>query len=376
MNQQQRTVLFDRHVNLGARMVPFGGWEMPVQYPEGILQEHLATRRNAGLFDVSHMGRFIVGGREALPFLQHVLTNNAEALEPGESQYTLIPDADGGAIDDAYLYRFFEDSYLLVVNAANRQKDWVHLQSIKAQFKDVILEDHTDAMAMISLQGPLSKSILLRLDSSTVLPEPQRNALSVTSINGTTVWLARTGYTGEPLCFEIFVSSDHAVSIWDALIEKGAVPVGLGARDTLRLEAGLPLYGHELGKNPDGGPIPIFSISLARFAVSFSSLKGNFIGKAALQRQFRALDAIMNRRDDNTDALPGRVRTVTLLDKGIARSGAPVFFKDRPVGYITSGTMVPCWRFEGNGVGAVITDDTDRRAVGLAMIDSPYTGRG
>jgi aminomethyltransferase len=141
----QRTPLHGRHIELGGQMVNFGGWEMPVQYTAGILQEHLATRRRAGLFDVSHMGRFIVGGRDALPFLQYVLTNNAAALEVGRGQYTMIPAEDGGALDDAYLYRFFEDSYLLVVNAANRQQDWEHLNEARGAFQGVTLSDRTGA---------------------------------------------------------------------------------------------------------------------------------------------------------------------------------------------------------------------------------------
>ena len=155
-----RTVLYPRHVALGAQIVDFGGWEMPVQYATGILTEHLATRRGAGLFDVSHMGRFYISGEDAVPLLQHALTNNAAALEPGESQYTILADDSGGAIDDAYLYRFFDDSFLLVVNAANRKKDWIHLQTLGAEFKDVAMEDRTRDMAMLSLQGPQSKAII------------------------------------------------------------------------------------------------------------------------------------------------------------------------------------------------------------------------
>ena len=145
MSELKRTVLHDRHVSLGAKMVEFGGWEMPVFYPTGIVEEHLATRKSAGLFDVSHMGRFIIRGAGALAFLQHVLTNNAEAIDPRitGAQYTLIPNERGGAVDDAYLYRFVKDEYLLVVNAANREKDWAHLQGHLNDFKDVELVDRT-----------------------------------------------------------------------------------------------------------------------------------------------------------------------------------------------------------------------------------------
>ncbi len=212
------------HLGHGIKMVEFGGWEMPIQYPEGIVSEHLTTRRKAGLFDVSHMGRFIIAGDDALPFLQYVLTNNAAALEVGESHYTLIQNETGGALDDAYLYRFVEDSYLLVVNASNRRKAWVHFQSHAKQFKDVRLKDTTFDLAMVSLQGPDSKKILEELMTSGHLPEPARNVLSILYINDTKILTARTGYTGEPICFELFFDVDMAVDIWRLLIEKGASP--------------------------------------------------------------------------------------------------------------------------------------------------------
>lgn len=160
MQQIQKTVLYDQHVSLGAQMVEFGGWMMPIQYPPGIIQEHLATRKRAGLFDVSHMGRCAIRGKHALAFLQHVLSNNAAALDVGKSQYTVILNERGGAIDDAYLYRFTEDEYLLVVNAANRGKNWEHFQSQLKAFEQVEIIDQTSALSMLSLQGPLSKEIL------------------------------------------------------------------------------------------------------------------------------------------------------------------------------------------------------------------------
>ncbi len=365
-----RTALYPRHIDLGAQIVDFGGWEMPVQYPGGILKEHLATRRQAGIFDVSHMGRFLVGGTEALTFLQHALTNNAAALEPGESQYTLLADDEGGAIDDAYLYRFIEDQFLLVVNAANREKDWSHLQGLKSDFKAVTLEDHTRDISMISLQGPQSKVILSDIIGEDALPEPQRNALATAQYGPHELSIARTGYTGEPLCFELFIPTAGAIDLWNTLLEKGATPIGLGARDTLRLEAGLPLYGHELGEDPEGNPIPIFAISLARFAVSFSSLKGDFIGKSALAKQYNALQTVIAQEEGDISALPHRVRPVELIGKGIARAGAEVQYLDQPAGHVTSGTMVPLWTFEGHGLESRMQEKSERRAIGLALIDS------
>ncbi len=370
MTELQKTVLHDVHQELGATMVDFGGWHMPVQYPDGILQEHLMTRCGAGIFDVSHMGRFVFSGTGALAFLQRVLTNNAAALDGGQSQYTMIPDADGGAIDDAYLYRFREEEYLLVVNAANREKDWDHLRHSISQFSDVQMEDRSADLAMISLQGPQAKVLLQALLTGGALPEPEKNALSLGLIGPTEVWLARTGYTGEPLGFELFVPSAQAASVWQALVDKGATPVGLGARDTLRLEAGLPLYGHELGQDIDDRTIPIYACGLARFAVSFSEVKGDFIGREALAKQFEAWEGIRKQDYTRVADLPRMVMPIAMTGKGIARAGNLVYRGDKPVGYVTSGTMVPYWLFEGQGIASRRTDQKGRRAIGLALIDS------
>ncbi len=257
-----RTPFHAQHVAAGARMVDFGGWDMPVQYPTGIIAEHLATRGGAGLFDVSHMGRFVLRGPGSAAFLQHVLTNNAEALDLLQAQYTMVPTETGGAVDDAYLYRFAADEYLLVVNASNRHKDWDHFHDHLAHFPDVEMTDETGEIAMVALQGKTSRDILGGMIESGALPEPLRNELSVATLrlpgDGRLVEarIARTGYTGEPVAFELFTPAHDGPALWDALVAAGAVPVGLGARDTLRLEAGLPLYGHELGTDPDGARDP------------------------------------------------------------------------------------------------------------------------
>lgn len=369
-DELKQTVFHDRHLALNATMVDFGGWHMPVQYQSGILQEHLATRNQAGLFDVSHMGRFIISGPGALDFLQHVLSNNAAGLEVNESQYTMIPNKSGGAVDDAYLYRFFEDEYLLVVNASNRDKDWQHFQQVLEAFDGVQLTDKTAELAMISLQGPQAKAIMEGIIETGRLPEPMRNQLSTATIKGTQVLIARTGYTGEPLCFELFVTRADAVVLWDLLCERGAVPIGLGARDTLRLEAGLPLYGHELGLDPEGNEIPIFACPLARFAVSLSPLKAEFIGKAALTRQFEAFQKIVKRDYSRIEDLPRIIMPVVLTGKGVARAGNKVFANGQCAGFITSGTVVPYWEFGGEGIDSRITSQTARRAITLALLDS------
>jgi len=364
-----RTVFYPCHLELGATMTEFGGWDMPLQYPAGILQEHLATRKRAGLFDVSHMGRFIVRGDEALAFLQHVLANNAASLDVGLGQYTMIPNEAGGIIDDAYLYRFVEDEFLLVVNASNREKDWDHLENECKRFPQTTMMDRTHEVAMLSLQGPLAREVLSGIILGD-LPEPMRNALSIVEIDGVRVLLARTGYTGEPICFELFIEREDAVRVWELLTGNGAVPIGLGARDSLRLEAGLPLYGHELGLDPEGEEIPAFASDLSRFAVSFSTLKGDSIGRGPLEEQFEALKNIMNEDFADIGALPRRILLLELAGRGITRSGDKVFKCDKHVGYVTSGTMVPYWNTEGEGIESQFTEDSTRRAIGMALVSS------
>ena len=372
MENLQRTAMYEQHVSLGAKIVDFAGWEMPLQYPTGILNEHLATRKTAGLFDVSHMGRFMIRGSGGLRFLQHVLSNNAEALSSLDrgAQYTLIPNEKGVAVDDAYLYRFVEDEYLLVVNAANREKDWEHFQAVLTDFKDVDLQDVTEEVVMLALQGPKSRWILEKVIESGQLPEPMRNAVRRVKILGSDVDVARTGYTGEPLCFELFVDKEHGPELWEVLVSEGAVPVGLGARDSLRLEAGLPLYGHELGLDPEGVEIPILACPLSKFAVSFSPLKGDFIGKPALESQFEALAGILRRDYSHLSQLPRMIKPVAVLDRRIARAGVEIFKGDKQVGYVTSGTMVPYWEVEGEGLDSSQTDECQMRPLCLAYIDS------
>ncbi len=365
-----KTVFHSWHIQKGASMAPFGGWEMPIQYPAGIIAEHLATRTEAGLFDVSHMGRFKIRGQGALPFLQKVLSNNAAALEIGESQYTMLPDQNGGAIDDAYLYRFLPDEYLLVVNAANRKKDWQHLIQHSESVKNLELADVSEELVMLSLQGPRAKEILSPLITAGRLPEPMRNQLSVAQSAFGQVCLARTGYTGEPICFEIFLNRSNSLDLWCRLVADGASPIGLGARDTLRLEASLPLYGHELGPDLAGRQIPIFACPLARFAVSFSPLKGNFIGKNALWGQFKALEQMMDHKYHLLADLPHRIYPILIKDKGIARAGASVWHEGAQLGYITSGTMVPYWEFTSNQITGRPTSKSNKRAIGLALLDS------
>jgi aminomethyltransferase len=374
----KRTPLYEEHLKLGAKMVEFAGWEMPLNYPPGILAEHLATRKFGGLFDISHMGRVLVSGEDALPFLQYVLTNNAAALEPGQSQYTVIPTETGGAVDDAYLYRINERQYLLVVNAANLEKDWLWLQKHRQKFTRLILEDCTTTIAMLSLQGPKTKAVLqAMLGDGTKLPEPGRNRLIIAEMFGAKVPIARSGYTGEPIGFELLPPAEIAVPLWQKLLEigskEGIVPVGLGARDTLRLEAGLPLYGQELGKDAEGKEIPLFALPAARFAVSFSPAKGEFIGRKALLRQFQEIKLRRENRFNKPkeeQLVPKTIVPMSIYGGGVARTGYPVYVDERLVGYVTSGTTVPYWNMEDTGTKTKPGTESRRRTICLAYLDA------
>ena len=369
MSELKRTQLYDAHVAAGATMVDFGGWEMPIQYPTGIVAEHLYTRSFCSLFDVSHMGRLLVEGPERVAFLQHVLTSNVDALELNEAQYCIIPAEDGSAVDDAYLYRFEEDRFLLVVNAANTEKDLVHLMAIVKDYDCTITNISAD-WASIAVQGPKSKELLMVLSGGEQLTEPMKNALNTIDLEGHTVRISKTGYTGEPIGYEVFVKTEDTVWLWDRLIELGAKPAGLGARDTLRLEAGMPLYGHEMGVDADGKNMPIFAVSLAKFAVSFAAQKGDFVGRAALEKQYEAFKKIQNRDFSSIEDLPRSIRPIALIERGVMRAGMPVYKDGKQVGWITSGTMVPYYEVEGEGLEGVITEKSGKRAIGTCYIDS------
>ncbi len=349
-------------------MADFAGWQMPIQYAKGIVAEHLATRKDAGLFDVSHMGRFRVEGAKAAEFLQQILTNNVLNLSPGDSQYTLLANEQGGVVDDAYLYQLDRSDYLLVVNASNAGKDFAYLRSCLSAFDDVTLTNVSDSLSMIALQGPRSETLLHRLADGAALPPPRRNAVGRLKLCGAEAIVARTGYTGEPVCFEVMIDAEAVGALWDALIETGAEAVGLGARDTLRLEAGLPLYGHEYGTAPDGGEIPALACPLARYAVSFDSAKGHYVGKEALLRQAQARKRYAAGDFSDTTDLPRAIRPFRLLDSGIARDQALVYDADTPLGVVTSGTMSPYWVATNEGQGWRLTDEQGRRAIGLVMV--------
>ncbi len=353
MSDLKRTSLYEAHVAAGATMVDFGGWEMPIQYPAGIVSEHLYTRKHCGIFDVSHMGRLIVEGPDRVAFLQKVLSSNAAALVPGRAQYCIIPTVTGGAVDDAYLYQFEDEKYLLIVNASNTDKDLAHFDQYLPDY-DCTITNITGICSSIAVQGPETDKILGQLFGVETVCGPKKNDLNVLVAEGRTIGLSRTGYTGEPIGYELFIAATEAQWLWDRLLELGAKPTGLGARDTLRLEAGLPLYGHEMGEDAAGQEMPVFAVSLARFACSFKEEKRDWIARDLLLRQ----------KEQGTGK---RVVPVALVDRGVMRGGMTVYHNGEAVGWITSGTMVPYYHFDENGN---ILDTTGKRSIGFAYLDS------
>ena len=377
MSELKRTLLYDAHVAAGATMVDFGGWEMPIQYPEGIVAEHLYTRSACGLFDVSHMGRLLIEGPDRTAFLQHVLSSNVQNLEVNQAQYCIIPAEDGSAVDDAYLYRFEEDRFLLVVNASNTDKDLAWFAPIVKNY-DCTIKNITGETISIAVQGPKSEEILKTLAGVDEVTKPARNNLSTLMMEGHEVLVSRTGYTAEPIGYELFIKNEDAFWAWNRLIELGGKPAGLGARDTLRMEGMLPLYGDEMGVDEDGRPMPIFALALAKFAVSFDEAKGDFVGREALLRQSKA-QACFKAKDYNPDAmatLPKRVRPIVLLDRGVMRHGMGVYRNGEQIGWVTSGTMIPYFKTEGEGADVKLLPETGKRAIGICYISSDVPVNG
>jgi aminomethyltransferase len=266
-----KTPLFDQHMAYGCTFVSFAGYSLPLHYTD-ISEEHMAVRHNAGLFDVSHMGEIVLYGDDALKNLNYIFTNDFIGMPDGAVRYSLICNEHGGVVDDLTVYRILEDRYLIVPNASNRKKvfDFItsHLQG------DVVIKDESYNYALLALQGPKSRVILSKQANEANIPENYYTFKCKADVSGASCIISRTGYTGE-LGYEIFCSTDSAKGLWHALLEEGKsdglVPCGLGARDTLRLEAGMPLYGHEM--NEETTP---FEAGLA-FAVKMS--KPDFIGK-------------------------------------------------------------------------------------------------
>jgi aminomethyltransferase len=316
-----RTPLEDRHRALGAKLIDFAGWLMPVQYG-GIIEEHRAVREGAGLFDLSHMGELFVEGTDAGRALAAALVSNPPSLAVGRAQYSMMCAADGGIIDDLIVYRLGPERFLVVANASNAQVVSDALAERLAGFK-AVLDDRSLATALVAIQGPRSVEILRPL-TDVDLGALRYYAIAEGSVAGITALVARTGYTGED-GFEVFVDTGRAADLWDAMMasgrDHGLAPIGLGARDTLRLEAGMPLYGNELDRSTNP-----FEANLGR-VVKFDK-PDDFVGRVALEKVAR-------------DGVTRRLTGLVMRGRGIARHGYPVHAGDRETGVVTSGTQSP-----------------------------------
>jgi aminomethyltransferase len=313
----KRTPLHEIHAALGAKIVPFAGYEMPVQYPGGITAEHKLVREGAGLFDVSHMGEFWVNGDKAVDFVNHVTTNNVAALAVGQVHYSTILNERGTIEDDCLVYRF-EDKIMMVVNASNAAKDLAHISRHAERF-GVSIHDASDEMALLALQGPKAAEVLQTL-TATQLDTIKYYHFTEGEVDGHRAIISRTGYTGED-GFELYVDNEMAVPIWNALMRTGRVqPAGLGARDTLRLEMGMALYGNDI----DDTVTPLE----ANLAWLVKLPKGDFVGRDALIAQKEA-------------GLSRKLVGFTMQDRTFPRHGYPVFYEGQPSGVVMSGTMSP-----------------------------------
>ena len=337
VESHKKTPLYNLHVQLGARIVDFGGWDMPVQY-SGILDETRAVRRSAGAFDVSHMARVIVQGPGAPEFLQYVTTNDISQLSDGQAQYSLITQDNGGIVDDILVYRIADKQYQIVLNASNMDKD---IQWLAARLPvDAHMDNETARTVMIAVQGPQAAKALASIMGIQVIEQP-RFTRCLYTWNGVSISAARTGYTGED-GFEVIVPSENGVLFWSSLMDCGVTPCGLGARDTLRVEAGFPLYGHEI----DGNTLPVEAGLM--WAVKLQ--KGSFIGDQAIKNRVAT-------------GAKERLVGIVLHERLIPRPGYIIYSADKPIGRITSGVYSPTM---GCGLGMAYVD-TDIYKDGLTV---------
>ncbi|MBD0379893.1 glycine cleavage system aminomethyltransferase GcvT [Paenibacillus sedimenti] len=339
MSMLKRTPLFPVYAEHGARVIDFGGWELPVQFL-GIQKEHDAVRQQAGLFDVSHMGEVLIKGADSLSFLQNLTTNDVSKLEIGQCQYSLMCYPNGGVVDDLLVYKLGEDNYMLVINASNIDKDidWMR-QNLTG---NVELTNVSDETAMLALQGPHAEQILAKVTEAPIQSLKTFRFLQDVNVSGIQALVSRTGYTGED-GFELYIDKDDAIKLWNLLLGAGQhldlVPAGLGARDTLRFEARLPLYGQELSKD----------ISPLEAGLSFFVKldKGDFIGRDVLVEQ-------------KAKGTPRKLVGIEMIERGIPRPHYAVFADGKQIGEVTTGTQSPTYKTN----------------VGLALIDSAYSAQG
>ncbi|MCM3566637.1 glycine cleavage system aminomethyltransferase GcvT [Neobacillus mesonae] len=336
MAELKRTPLFDVYKEYGAKTIDFGGWDLPVQF-SSIKEEHEAVRTKAGLFDVSHMGEIEVAGTTSLDYLQKVMTNDISKIKNGGAQYTAMCYENGGTVDDLLVYKMEDNHYLLVVNASNIEKDFNWLE--KHLEGDVSLKNLSETTAQAALQGPLAQQVLQKLTQTDLSSIGFFKFQQDVEINGKKALVSRTGYTGED-GFEVYCQADDVVDIWKDILEagkdEGVIPCGLGARDTLRFEANLALYGQELSAEISPLEAGIgFAVKLKKEA--------DFIGKDALLQQ-------------KENGVPRKIVGIEMIDRGIPRHGYPVYKGDELIGEVTTGTQSP----------------TLKKNIGLALISSEY----
>ncbi|MFD0697946.1 glycine cleavage system aminomethyltransferase GcvT [Paenibacillus sp. GCM10027628] len=335
----KRTPLFPVYAEHGARVIDFGGWELPVQFA-GIQKEHDAVRQQAGLFDVSHMGEVLVKGADSLTFLQNLTTNDVSKLEAGQCQYSLMCYPNGGVVDDLLVYKLAENSYMLVINASNIDKDIDWMQQVLTG--NVELTNVSDDMAMLALQGPHAEQTLAKVTDAPIQSLKAFRFLQDANVKGIQALVSRTGYTGED-GFELYIDKDDAIKLWNVLLSAGQdldlMPAGLGARDTLRFEARLPLYGQELSKD-----ITPLEAGLS-FFVKLD--KGDFIGRDVLVEQ-------------KANGTPRKLVGIEMVERGIPRPHYAVYADGKQIGEVTTGTQSPTYKTN----------------VGLALIDSAYSALG
>lgn len=339
----QKTNLHAWHAANGGRMVPFAGWEMPVQYPAGPLEEHKTTRTAAGLFDIDHMGQMEIRGPQAEAFVNYLVTYDVRQMALYDAHYSLMCYPDGGVVDDIFIYKLADASgdvyFFIAINAGNRRKD-VQWASAQATSFDVTLTDVSDETYMLAFQGPQAPAILNRVTQANLADVPRFTALHDT-IFGVPVLLGRTGYTGED-GFELYFPAEHALEVWEGILQTGqadgVLPIGLAARDSLRFEPCMPLYGHEL--SPSISPVE----ARLTFAVSFD-------------KQFIGRDALLKQKLEK----PARVLVgIELVERGVVRETYPVFSEDQEIGVVTSGMYSP----------------TTERYLGMALVASELSAIG
>jgi aminomethyltransferase len=366
-DELKRTPLNDVHRDLGGKMVDFGGWDMPVQYAAGVIEEHMRTRTYAGLFDVSHMGEFWVEGPDAIPFVDRLTTNDVTMLVDGQAHYSALTNERGGVVDDLLVYRFGREKLLLVVNASTTDKDWDWITTHKAD-ENVALTNASADYCQIAVQGPKAIEILQKL-TDTSLAEIKYYHFTTGRVDGVESIISRTGYTGED-GFEVYADAASAEQLWNRLLESGGfgneggiLPCGLAARNTLRLEAAMSLYGHEL--SDDISPLE------ANLGWIVKLQKGSFIGSDVLLKQKQS-------------GLTRKLVGFEVNDKGIARDGFDVYVGDDKVGYVTSGSPAPYLKkniglafvpVEFANQGQQITIDVRGKRITASIVPTPFYKR-